>query len=422
MASPFKSPPDELAIRSIAASANSTGIPLPSRIDRRKFLSESALLLPTIAGVSGASAFAQTAPGAPARRTVTFPTELVAGPQIPTGKYKHPAAITQLVNGDLFLAWFGGDGEYAANTGVYGTRLASRYAGSVNAGTWSKPVLLARDPFHAVGNPVVWQAPSQGGKPGLVWLFYVVRFGETWSDGRIAAKVSSDGARTWSDTSLLTLERGTLVRGKPIVLHDGRYLLPVYREAGEDREFVGEETASFCLFYDPATRQWTRGGNIVSRLGNLQPAPAEVAPGRLIAFCRRGGGYGDRPDAWMVYAESSDAGLTWSAGHELVNRFPNPNAAVDLLELRNGHLLLIYNHSRSGRTPLSLALSTDAGKTWHTGLDVGSGKREFAYPYAIETSDGRIQLIYTSAGRTEIHRQVFREEDLAGKFPETVTL
>ncbi|MCC7341151.1 MAG: exo-alpha-sialidase [Bryobacterales bacterium] len=83
---------------------------------------------------------------------------------------------------------------------------------------------------------------------------------------------------------------------------------------------------------------------------------------------------------------------------------------------------MVYKHPLSGRTPLSLALSIDGGKTWRTGLDIGAGKREFAYPYAIQTSDGRIQLIYTSAGRTEIHRQVFREEDIAGAFPETVTL
>ncbi len=390
------------------------------RVNRRNFLSRAPLLLPLLAG--GSFALAQgTADGA-ARRSLVLPAELVAGPQIPTGKYKHPAAITQLTNGDLFLGWFGGDGEYAPNTGVYGTRLPARHASAVGSGAWSAPTLLARDPFRSVGNPVVWQAPAQGNEPGLVWLFYVVRFGDTWSEGRIAAKVSSDGARTWSDTSLLTLERGTLVRGKPILLADGRYLLPVYREAGEDREFVGEDTVSFGLFYNPATRQWTRGGNIVSRLGNLQPAPAEIAPGHLIAFCRRGGGYGDRPDAWTVYSESRDGGATWSAGRELANLFPNPNAAVDLLELRNGHLLLIYNHSRGRRTPLSLALSKDKGKTWQTGLDIGAGPKDYAYPYAIQCDDGRIQLIYTSSGRTEIHRMVFREEDIAGAFPATVAL
>lgn len=392
---------------------------MPVRPGRRHFLRTATLTAPLF--ISGALQASQT-PTQSARRALTLPSELIAGQAVPTGKYKHPAAITQLTNGDLYLAWFGGDGEYAPNTGVYGTRLPARHAASVNTGAWSAPTLLARDPFRSVGNPVVLQAPPIGDQPGLVWLFYVVRFGDTWSEGRIAAKVSSDGARTWSDPSLLTLERGTLVRGKPIVLADGRYLLPVYREAGEDREFVGEDTVSFCLLHDPATRQWTQGGNIVSRLGNLQPALAEIAPGHLISFSRRGGGYGARPDAWMVYAESRDAGLTWTPGRELENLFPNPNAAVDLLPLSNGHLLLIYNHAKGSRTPLSLALSKDKGKTWQTGLDIGTAAQDYAYPYAIEATGGRIQLIYTTRGRTEIHRMVFREEDIATKFPTTVTL
>jgi predicted neuraminidase len=360
------------------------------------------------------------------RRVMVVADELVAGEETPTGRYKHPAAITELANGDLYLAWYGGDGEYAANTGVYGTRLAARAAAAVSSASqrasWSTPTLLARDPFRSVGNPVVWQAPAQDGEPGLVWLFYVVRFGDTWSEGRIAAKISSDGARTWSDASLISLERGTLVRGKPLVLADGRYLLPVYREAGEDREFVGEDTVSFALLYDPKSGKWTRGGNIVSRLGNLQPAPAEIAPGHLIAFCRRGGGYNERPDAWMVYAESRDAGLTWTPGRELADLFPNPNAAVDLLTLHNGHLLLVYNHSKGSRSPLSLALSTDRGRTWKTGLDIGTGRRDFAYPYAIQTADQRIHLIFTTNGRKEIHRLAFREEDIAGKFPAELRL
>ncbi|MCZ2155474.1 MAG: exo-alpha-sialidase [Bryobacterales bacterium] len=356
------------------------------------------------------------------RVRLSLTRELVAGPETRTGRYKHPAAITELTDGDLYLVWFGGDGEYGADTGIFATRLAARRAATVGSGAWSAPVRIAHDPFRAVGNPVVWQAPPRGSEPGLVWLFYVIRYGPTWSDGRIAAKVSADGARTWSDTSLLTFDRGTLVRGKPIVLHDGRYLLPVYQEAGEDREFVGEETASFFLLYDLEAGTWTRSGKIVSRLGNLQAAPAEVAPGRLIAFCRRGGGYGERPDAWMVYSESHDSGMTWSPGRELTDLFPNPNAAVDLLTLRNGHLLLVYNHSRSRRTPLSLALSVDGGRSWRCGLDIDTGEREYAYPYAIQGAGGEIQLVYTSVGRTEIHRVVFREEDIEGKFPATVTL
>ena len=47
--------------------------------------------------------------------------ERVVGPEFP-GKYKHPASIEELANGDLYIAYYGGDGEYAEQTAVYGMR------------------------------------------------------------------------------------------------------------------------------------------------------------------------------------------------------------------------------------------------------------------------------------------------------------
>src|SRR5689334_25115183 len=97
-------------------------------------------------------------------------TERVFGPEVPTGPYKHPASITELANGDLYLVYYGGKGEYAIDTGVFGARLKQ------GSRKWTQPRALARDPFRSLGNAVVWQAPD-----GLCWLFYVVRWGDTWS-------------------------------------------------------------------------------------------------------------------------------------------------------------------------------------------------------------------------------------------------
>lgn len=49
-------------------------------------------------------------------------TYRVFGPEHP-GQYKHPASITQLANGDLYIAYYGGSGEYGDDTAVYGSRL-----------------------------------------------------------------------------------------------------------------------------------------------------------------------------------------------------------------------------------------------------------------------------------------------------------
>lgn len=326
-------------------------------------------------------------------------TERVFGPEVKTGPYKHPATITGLDDGGLLLAYYGGEGEYANDTAVF---VARKMPGSKQ---WSAPRAVARDPFRSVGNGAIWQAPD-----GVVWLFYVVRFGDTWSDSRIAVKISRDRGETWSDSSLLTLERGWMVRSRPIVLSSGKYLLPIYHETGEDRDRVAADTTSLFLIHDPATKRWTPTGRIRSRLGNLQPAPVELAPGHLLAFCRRGGDYSGQPDGWLVRAESRDGGLTWGPGED--SEFPNPNSAVELIKLASGHLLLIYNDSFKDRTPLVAALSEDGGKTWPVKKVLASGPNSYAYPSAFQARDGKIHLVYTSDGRKVVNHAVFTEADL----------
>jgi predicted neuraminidase len=321
----------------------------------------------------------------------------VFGPETPTGPYKHPASITELSNGDLYLVYYGGKGEYANDTAVFGARRKKE------AAAWSEPRAIARDPFRSVGNGVVWQAPD-----GLLWLFYVVRFGETWSNSRIAAKISTDNGENWSDSSLIVLEEGMMVRGRPIVLSSGDYLLPVYHETGNDRESVGPESTSRFLRYDSKTKQWTPYGIIRSAKGNIQPAPVELMPGHLIAYCRRGGGYGPVTDGFIVRSESHDGGKTWSEGKD--SPFPNPNAAVDFIKLRSGNLLLVFNDSMARRTPLTAAISTDGDKSYPYRRNIAEGPGDFAYPVAIQTSDERIHVIFTSDRRSVIRHAVFEEK------------
>lgn len=330
--------------------------------------------------------------------------ERIFGSEVPTGPYKHPASICTLDNGDLYLVYYGGEGEYANSTAVFASRLK---AGSKQ---WTTPRKIAQDPLRSLGNGVAWQAPG-----GRLWLFYVVRFGDSWGTSRIAVKVSDDRGETWSDSSLLRLEEGWMVRGKPIVLASGDWLLPIYHETGTDRERVPPDTTSLFLLYSPKTKDWTPTGRIRSANGNLQPSPAETAPGKLIAMCRRGGGYGDGEIGYIVQSESNDGGRTWTQGHN--SAFPNPNSAVELLKLASGKLLLIYNDSMNSRSPLTAALSPDGGKSWPVRANIAAGRNSYAYPSAAQSADGRIHLVYTSDERKVIMRAVFAEADLLKSAP-----
>jgi len=312
------------------------------------------------------------------------------------GPYKHPAAITQLANGDLYIAYYGGANEYDKETAVYGSRKDKKGA------DWSKPVAIASAPFQGVGNPVIWQAPD-----GLVWLFYNNQHGDTWSNARVMAKISEDGAKTWSDAFLIAMEEGSMVQGKPIVLNDGNYLLPMYHETGEDRERSAEDTCSYFLRYNPETHEWKETNRIKSPKGNLQPHAVQLSDTELFCFMRRGGDFLPTTEGWTLRSSSSDGGYTWTDAER--TEFPNPNSAIGLIKLRNGDLLLVYNDNMNDRTPLTVSVSKDNGKTWPFKRNIAGGDNCFAYPYAIQTDDDKIYIVYTTNNRTTIMLAVFEE-------------
>jgi predicted neuraminidase len=321
----------------------------------------------------------------------------VFGPEVPTGPYKHPACMTELKNGDLYLVYYGGGGEYATDTSVFGSRLKNGET------VWTPPKPIAHDPFRSVGNGVIWEAPN-----GVVWLFYVVRYGETWSTSRLQFKVSHDNAQTWSDASVLSLDEGDMVRGRPIVLYTGDYLLPIYHETGHDPESVGADSTSLFLRFDPTKKTWTKTGPIRSAKGNIQPAVVQLTDKDLIAYCRRGGDYDPKTIGYIVRAISHDGGMTWSEGKD--SAFPNPNAAIDFIKLNSGRLLLVYNDSMTRRTPLTVALSSDQDRTWPIRRNIIEGDGDFGYPSAFQARDGRIHLVFTSDRRSVVNHAVFDED------------
>jgi len=326
----------------------------------------------------------------------------VIGPEFP-GRYKHPATVTELSNGDLYIAYYGGEGEYKGDTAVYGMRLVKGET------EWSMPQIIADTPDRSEGNGAVWQAPD-----GTVWLFYVTNYGPTWSSARIKYKISKDGARTWSDSYLLSFEEGSMVRSRPIVLTGGDYLLPVYYETGEDREQTGPDTCSYFLRYNRKERTWTPTNRIYSKIGNLQASPVEIDENKVIAYLRRGGGYGPMPDGVLYRSESLDAGRTWSRGEETT--FRNPNSAADFIKLNNGHLLLVFNDNNQGhRIPLTVAISTDHDASYPFRRDIVNKPGDTAaYPSVIQTQDGKIHVVYTSSNRTVIDHCVFEESAILG--------
>jgi predicted neuraminidase len=64
-------------------------------------------------------------------------------------------------------------------------------------------------------------------------------------------------------------------------------------------------------------------------------------------------------------------------------------------------LLAAFNDSAKDRSDLTLAITSDHGKTWKrvAVLEKEAGT-SFSYPYLMRSSDGMIRMAYTRKGRT----------------------
>jgi predicted neuraminidase len=121
----------------------------------------------------------------------------------------------------------------------------------------------------------------------------------------------------------------------------------------------------------------------------IQPTLVPLDDDRVLMMLR------DRNEGRSVHTSySDDNGWTWSEAEP--SELPNPDAAIDALRLRDGRILLVYNHAESGRENLRIAISADQGRTWRSGAIIEEAEnKEYSYPNLVEDQRGRIHLTYT---------------------------
>lgn len=298
----------------------------------------------------------------------------------------HSSTICSLPSGDLLAVWYGGSREGAADVALFTSRLPAGGA------SWTPPVrtmdrATAQQELDRVvkkvGNAVVF--PDQS---GLLWMVYVSVSVGGWSGSTLNVRTSHDEGHTWGESERLTLNPffnlSSLVRNKPIFASDGRIGLPVYHEMA----------AKFpqMLWLTPGTDgrvEDYRMRNVSSETGLIQPTLVPLDNDRVLMLLRD-----RRPGRSVHSAYSGDNGWTWSEAGP--TGLPNPDAAVDALRLRDGRILLAYNHAERGRENLRIAVSADEGRTWRSGATIEeAAKQEYSYPNLVEDQRGRIHLTYT---------------------------
>jgi predicted neuraminidase len=241
--------------------------------------------------------------------------------------------------------------------------------------TWSPPVEVAhgKQPDGKTRFPT-WNPVLHQNKQGPLELFYKV--GPSPSTWWGMSMTSTDGGRSWSKPEKLP-GLGP-IKNKAVDLPNGDLLCPSSTEHEGWRLHFERRNAAGVWTVQPAL-------NDGKAFSAIQPTVLFHPGDRLQLLCRTR--QGRVAEAW-----SSDGGQTWSPLN--ATALVNPNSGVDAVTLRDGRHLLVYNPVPRGRSPLSLALSSD-GVSWRDVVTLESEPGEFSYPAIVQTRDGLAHITYT---------------------------
>jgi alpha-L-rhamnosidase len=323
----------------------------------------------------------------------------------------HASTITELKNGDLLAAYFGGTKERNPDVCIWVSRKPK------GADYWEAPVMAAdgtedyrhlplnrtAKPRKACWNPVLFTMPD-----GEVWLFF--KIGKNVPDWQGWVVKSRDGGKTWSRRE--SLPQGFIgpVKNKPVLINgrlicgsstegsDGwRFHVEIYNLATKEWKYVGPVPAVDALMTDD---------NRIHPIRCIQPSILKLKDGRLQVLMRTHSGK-------LATSFSTDQGDNWST--VTLTDLPNNQSGTDAVTLKDGRQVLIYNDfetipgtKKGPRTPLSLALSDD-GAHWHHILTLeDSPISQYSYPAIIQGKNGHLYCVYTWRRQ----RIIFMEIDL----------
>jgi len=279
----------------------------------------------------------------------------------------HASTLVEHEAGKLMAAWFGGKAEGAKDVQIWGSTFDGK--------TWTEPVVLGTEPGQPCWNPVFFKTAK-----GTLHLWY--KAGPKPDNWTGYVRTSSDNGKTWSKPEMMPAGFWGPVRAKPIQLANGTIL------AGTSVESYRNWTP----FVDRSTddgKTWKRSNayNVPEKPAQIQPTLFETKDGRVIALMRSGN------PMRVCRSESKDGGETFTPAE--ATELGNPNAGIDAVRTKEGDVFLIYNPSPLLRTPISLARSTDDGKTWKKVVDLETEPGEYSYPAMIQASSGNLEMTYT---------------------------
>ena len=327
--------------------------------------------------------------------------ELIFQPGSTSFASSHASTLIELKDGSIMAAWFGGTAEGKPDVAIW----FSRRPANLPTAAWSKPIELAREPNVACWNPVLFYTRDAQRKDDRLWLYYKFGTGpQSWTASR---KYSDDEGKTWSPAEHLPAGLIGPVRAKPLVLPDSTIVSgsstesyhswAVWIERSTDKGKTWSKIGPIVPPTDLPRIPGSTGARISAQTpgdadwkqteGIIQPSVVSLG-GKHLRFYARS----TEKTARVVVADSYNDGMTWTPAHSI--EIPNPNSGIDAVSLKDGRIILIYNNTTTGRTPLNLAISSDAEHfTMFSTLESQPG--EYSYPSMIQAKNGDLCITYT---------------------------
>ena len=310
----------------------------------------------------------------------------------------HMPSLTLAENGNLLAVWNGGFLQW--NGDPMG-RDAKDWVSVLPRGAkeWSNPDAVGNDIRYCCHDPVFIK--NQKGEIVLLFAKFLdteVNF-STWCNGRdeLWMRKTKDGGLTWEPARPAGIKSGH-ASNDSVLLHDGTIVLASTSSELPDKYFGAVRV--YISRDDGET--FEKGPLLYARDGNLirEPALCLRPDGSVRMFtrtCPGDTGWGAGVKSLVSYtAESRDGGLTWS--EPIPAGIVNNESKIDVIPWDNGAILMAYNDTPVAdwheRSPLSLACSTDEGKTWENLIELAPAPGNKCQPAMCRDLDGRLNVIY----------------------------